>query len=78
MNDERLAMGGEPLPERIIVQGVYWGVGDHNFQGRIWRNVLIFLKKYFSRPIHFDENIFLHAKPWIPGGEKSIFTAVIH
>ena len=22
--------------------------------------------------------IFLHAKPWIPGGEKSIFTVVIH
>ena len=21
---------------------------------------------------------FLHAKPWIPGGEKSIFTVVIH
>ena len=21
---------------------------------------------------------FLHAKPWIPGGEISIFTAVIH
>ena len=24
------------------------------------------------------EVIFLHAKPWIPGGEISIFTAVIH
>ena len=23
-------------------------------------------------------NSFLHARPWIPGGEKSIFTAVIH
>ena len=21
---------------------------------------------------------FLHAKPWIPGGEKSVFTVVIH
>ena len=21
---------------------------------------------------------FLHASPWIPGGEKSIFTVVIH
>ena len=25
-----------------------------------------------------DERLFLHAKPWIPGGEKSIFTVVIH
>ena len=23
-------------------------------------------------------NLVLHAKPWIPGGEKSIFSAVIH
>ena len=36
---------------------------------------------------YYDENEFisanrngefLHAKPWIPGGELSIFTAVIH
>ena len=30
----------------------------------------------------FDESIyyfyFLHAKPWISGDEKSIFTAIIH
>ena len=25
-----------------------------------------------------NDNAFLHAKPWIPGGEKSIFTVVIH
>ena len=28
--------------------------------------------------IRFHNNAFLHAKPWIPGGEKAIFTAVIH
>ena len=27
--------------------------------------------------VHGDY-IFLHAKPWIPGGKISIFTAVIH
>ena len=34
-----------------------------------WIWFLIACKKY---------SIFLHAKPWILGGEKSIFTVVIH
>ena len=30
-------------------------------------------------PVEGELNgIFLHAKPWIPGGKKSIFTVVIH
>ena len=26
----------------------------------------------------YKKTIFLYAKPWTPGGEKSIFTVVIH
>ena len=33
---------------------------------------------YWFRLMPVKDTSFLHAKPWIPGGEKSIFTVVIH
>ena len=32
----------------------------------------------YINPFRSSDAYFLHAKPWIPGGEISIFTAVIH
>ena len=37
------------------------------------------LNDHLSPKIAGDENdSFLHARPWIPGDEKPIFTVVIH
>ena len=57
-----------------------------------WKGTLIhpinrrwYFRLYPGKVVHFShawfctwETSFLHAKPWIPGGEILIFTAVIH
>ena len=39
---------------------------------------LILCKLWYLQYTNVEDTYFLHAKPWIPGGEKSIFTVVIH
>ena len=44
-------------------------------------NSTLFLRtmlRMIHNSYHIDTNVVLHAKPRIPGGEKSIFTVVIH
>ena len=63
------------MTERIYTLSYYhYQIGSMNchpmFRVRSWNNGL-----YVSL---YSYKTFLHTKPWIPGGEGSIFTAVIH
>ena len=66
---------------KLRVTGLYVGnspvTGESPHRGPVTRKMFPF-DDVIMRPPIIVGDIFLHAKPWIPGGEISIFTAVIH
>ena len=62
------------FPRSKWINSLYWS------DGIIDNFLTIQLTLQVNERYHCKTNImtFLHAKPWIPGGEKSIYTVVIH